>query len=109
VGTVAGASRCGIVSGETARFFQFSIMIEPACNDFLKTRIMFVVYTPFIAKWMWRDFLLKRFRSLPSPLDPFSTQFRLKILGYSLLLMIAHRQTVHVEQPADSLNDWFQD
>jgi hypothetical protein len=32
VRTVAGASRCGIVSGETARFFQFSIMIEPACR-----------------------------------------------------------------------------
>jgi hypothetical protein len=35
VGTVAGASRCGIVSGETARFFQFSFMIEPACRSLL--------------------------------------------------------------------------
>jgi hypothetical protein len=30
--TVAGAKRCVVVSGETARFFQFSFMIEPACT-----------------------------------------------------------------------------
>jgi hypothetical protein len=29
---VARASRCVVVSGETARFFQFSFMIEPACK-----------------------------------------------------------------------------
>jgi hypothetical protein len=34
-------------------------------------RIVFVVYTPLSAKWMWRDFLLKRFRESPFSFGPF--------------------------------------